>query len=107
MTCAKKHVRAELYTAQGTFVGTNDCENPQAICPRSPAMRNDYALCASLCRQPDHAETAAINAALDAGAVLDGAKMRIFHHRVCPGCEQEMRHHGIRWECIGGTHEHS
>ena len=93
--CAKKRVKATLVCLSGSrFIGTNDCFAPQKVCPRTPS--EGYAKCASVCRQPGHAELMAIRAAGDAAR---GGTMYIegIGH-VCDDCQRAMRELDIKWQ---------
>ena len=106
MSCAKKPVRAEIITPEGVFEGWNDCDVPQPICPRAGNMvRDDYELCITVCKQPDHAEMVALDAAVKAGASLDGAICRVWHWRCCQQCAKELEMHGVSIECMEVRHE--
>lgn len=61
MTCAKKKVVCLIVNGVDSFVGTNDCENPQETCPRAPG--EDYTKCKTICKQKGHAEEIALNLA--------------------------------------------
>jgi len=98
MTCAKAHVRAEIITPDGQWAsGTNACRNPQDTCPRQgdAYRRNDYTLCQSVCDQPAHAEIAALTALTAAGHSPQGATAYVYHHRVCPACQEALSRAGV------------
>lgn len=87
MTCAKTVVTCTIITRDGErFVGRNDCDNPQRVCPREPG--EGYAKCVSICQQPGHAETMALREA--------GEKARGGHAYVegigyaCKDCQLEL-----------------
>jgi hypothetical protein len=97
MTCAKKRVRAELTTPTGeVYHGENTCLSPQPTCPRQPG--EGYAKCKAICRQPMHAEIAALVAAHECPNPLQGSHMRIrgIDH-VCAECQTLMQELGITW----------
>lgn len=82
--CAKKQVTAIV----GHNIGTNECENPQGVCPRGPG--EGYDKCKSICKQGAHAE---INA-LKEGSTSDTLYL-YGHDHCCENCLQEMRKAGI------------
>lgn len=101
--CAKQHVMATAVTEDGgRYVGTNECDNPQASCPREVQgypRGLGYHLCKEVCQQQGHAEEMAIKAAKAAGASLVGAVVYLEGHDevggpgssyptsvTCPGC---------------------
>ena len=96
MTCAKARVTCRIVTLSGeVFTGSNDCNNPQAVCPRIAAgsVRDDYALCGEVCWQWGHAEEVA--AAGRARVPVVGATAYVTHHRVCGRCEAALRARGV------------
>jgi deoxycytidylate deaminase len=95
MTCAKRKVTCTIYTSDGPFVGTNDCENPQSVCPRISG--EDYTKCRTICHQNDgHAEIQAIAAAKAFGTDLRGAVATIRgHYYICEPCGAAMRDAGL------------
>jgi hypothetical protein len=74
--CAKLRVVTTIVTPDGRrFVGANDCEAPQANCPRVGLPTGvGYHLCCEVCRQNAHAEVVAIAAA---GEAAQGAKIYV------------------------------
>lgn len=95
MTCAKQVVEATIIATDGTtYVGRNDCANPQAVCPRGSMPSNvGYHLCRSVCRQAGHAEVMAIEAA---GEHAEGATLILRGHvAVCPECMKACNAAGI------------
>ena len=96
--CAKRHVSTRLVTFAGRiYHGTNECENPQAVCPRLPG--EGYDKCKSICRQGAHAEIVALEAAiaaegpyvaLGAEAVVEG------HYYCCEHCSRQLANAGVR-----------
>lgn len=92
--CAKRQVEARLYPLGGDkiFVGRNDCEHPQPVCPRAPD--EDYEKCTTVCGQSGHAEIEALRAAGDTN--LKGATLALTGHwRVCRECAEAIRDAGI------------
>jgi hypothetical protein len=99
MTCAKTVVKARLLCRNGKFYdGENACLNPQAICPRKPG--EGYLPCINVCKQPFHAEIAAILKAMDDITEVRGGKMTVFHDKVCEHCRDVMKLYEITWECV-------
>ena len=91
MTCAKKKVICFLVAEDGSiFTGSNDCQNPQATCPRKPW--EGYEKCNSICKQKHHAE---IDALQKAGDKARGAKVYVVHKRVCPDCQKALDAAGV------------
>jgi tRNA(Arg) A34 adenosine deaminase TadA len=97
MTCAKKTVLAVITDAEGRVLGwgSNECGAPQDACPREPG--EGYAKCLSICRQPSHAEIAAISNVLKHhGRVPEGARCRVFGiDRICNECIVALDEFGI------------
>ena len=95
MTCAKRQVTALLTTRHGDTVrGTNECFNPQPVCPRKPG--EDYTKCRTICKQRGHAEIQAIDAALEYGLDLFGATCTVTgHYYVCHHCAQALSDAGV------------
>jgi tRNA(Arg) A34 adenosine deaminase TadA len=92
--CAKRRVVCRIWTRQGIFTGTNDCDNPQPTCPRAPG--EGYEKCKTICRQKGHAEIAALDAALEARANLRQAEVEVFgHYHVCEHCARTLAEHGV------------
>ena len=96
--CAKKRVACTIVAADGQrYVGTNDCVTPQSVCPRLPG--EGYEKCASVCRQPGHAEVMALEAAGEAAhgslAWIEG----IGH--VCCDCEAALDDAGVLAWALG------
>lgn len=93
MTCAKVSVTATLTTTAGeTFVGTNDCDYPQPICPRKPG--EGYEKCSSICGQRHHAEVGALLAAGPERAA--GGTMHVNYHYACEPCQAACAAFGIK-----------
>jgi len=87
--CVKTRVIATLITRDGQrFVGENDCENPQDVCPRADyAFGEGYHFCWEVCEQKAHAEINAIHKAgkfaCESTIYLEG------HTRCCDNCQGE------------------
>lgn len=100
MTCAKRQVKAVLVGYSGrTYTGTNDCANPQDVCPREPG--EDYEKCRSVCGQVGHAE---IDALLQAGPDARGGIMRVDHTYACDECIEAMKAAGVARLVVGVDH---
>ena len=68
MACAKKQVTCHIIGRDGlSFVGRNDCRNPQVVCPRLPG--EGYEKCKTICDQIGHAEEVAL---MEAGDMAQG-----------------------------------
>lgn len=95
MTCAKQTVVAIIKNNGKVWFGTNWCENPQRICPRSGMKTGEgYDLCKSICEQVSHAE---VMACKWAQAEAEGGTMIIYGHAyVCDDCKRVAREYGIR-----------
>lgn len=93
--CAKARVVCTIVTPDGRrFVGTNDVDRPQRVCPRGPdSYRGDYELCALVCRQTGHAEQVAL---ANARKWAVGATAYVEHHRVCDDCHRMLTKAGIQ-----------
>jgi cytidine deaminase len=65
-------------------------------CPRQPD--EGYLPCVNVCRQPFHAEVAAIMKAMDDDTDVREGRMTIWHHRVCEHCRDVMNRYNITWE---------
>ena len=97
MTCAKKTVRASLICLDGkVYYGSNACLNPQSVCPRTTG--DGYLKCLTICKQPMHAEMAALFAAEDGGSEPRGGRMIIWHDRCCEECQRLLDRYQITWE---------
>jgi len=96
--CAKATVTCTLVAADGTrFVGTNYCEASQPTCPRLPG--EDYAKCASVCRQAGHAEIVALRLA---GSKARGARAYIEGHTyACRDCQETLFAAGVSSFSVG------
>lgn len=87
--CARKVVTATIITPSGRrFVGTNHCNNAQAVCPRGDMPTGvGYEMCRDICQQPGHAEMQAlVNAALEGEAVAGGVIYIEGHTYACNSC---------------------
>lgn len=99
MTCAKRKVTAVLVVDDRHFVGENKCSAPQRVCPRQPG--EGYEACKTVCGQDDHAEVAAIKAALAAKVDLKRNRFvppRMFlygHSAACANCTEWLMKYGI------------
>jgi deoxycytidylate deaminase len=93
--CAKRRVMCRITTLAGeTFVGENDCANPQPACPR--AEGEGYEKCKSVCGQAGHAETEALAKARTAGADARGAVAELYgHYWICEPCGAALRDAGV------------
>jgi tRNA(Arg) A34 adenosine deaminase TadA len=92
MSCAKKRVLCILITeGNELFIGENWCNNPQPICPR--AAGEDYSKCQTICRQPEHAEIAALR---KAGNKAKGSTVLITHNRICKDCAEALNQAGVK-----------
>lgn len=90
--CAKRRVICTIVAPGGQrFVGSNDCRNPQQVCPRIPG--EGYDKCKSVCQQVGHAEVVALALAgpraRGAHAVING------HYYACETCSRLMRDAGV------------
>lgn len=91
--CAKREVTCAIISGDLSqqFVGTNDCANPQAVCPRSPG--EGYEKCQSICQQGDHAEIKAVK--LAGAAAKDGMAQIHGHYYICESCGRALRDAGV------------
>lgn len=93
--CAKRVVECDIEAFGGAerFSGTNDCANPQAVCPRAPG--EGYEKCQTICQQGEHAEIKALNAA---GDKARGGIARIWgHYYICEPCGRALRDAGVHY----------
>lgn len=99
--CAKQRVKATLVAASGErFVGYNDVENPQEVCPRGGMPTGEgYELCQTVCQQQSHAEVAAVKAA--GGAALGGVLYLEGHYYACKPCETFAFKNGVTQIIMG------
>lgn len=95
--CAKTIVTCVLQLASGPIVvGRNDCFRPQAACPREPG--EGYEKCRSICRQPYHAETAALAKAEQRYGAASATGAKAFIHgigHVCRDCQERLFAAGV------------
>lgn len=99
--CAKQTTRATIIAPNGSrYVGTNDCANPQTICPRADMPTGvGYELCISICRQTGHAE---VNAVRAAGSAAQGGKLYLEgHYYACANCKATAEAAGVTEIVIG------
>ncbi|MCD1645281.1 DNA cytosine methyltransferase [Aurantimonas coralicida] len=99
--CVKQRVMATIVAADGRrFVGENDCETPQTVCPRAEMPTGvGYELCKSICRQTGHAE---INALKVAGEAARGATLYLEGHTyACEPCKSACEDAGVLEIIIG------
>lgn len=94
--CPKRSVYALVVTADGQhYCGanwiTNECVT---VCPR---VEGDlYEKCKSVCLQPFHAETSAMDHCIDAGNTTIGATVYVVgHDYCCDGCIAAMTANGV------------
>lgn len=99
--CVKQTVTATIITTDGErFVGTNDCLNPQTVCPRAGMPTGvGYELCQTVCRQTAHAEVNAINKARS--RAKGGVLYLEGHTYACEPCKQACADAGIAEIIIG------
>lgn len=101
--CAKQTVTATIVALDGhMFVGTNHCNNPQAVCPRSDLPSGvGYEMCRDICDQPAHAE---VNAIMAAGEKAKGATIYLEGHTYfCCDCKKKIEQSGIKERYIIGA----
>lgn len=92
--CAKRTVRACIVTDSHIFVGSNECANPQPVCPRAPG--EGYAKCTDICQQGAHAEIQALERAKKAGVSLARSIAYVQgHHYICEACGIALRDAGV------------
>jgi deoxycytidylate deaminase len=90
--CAKRAVECVITATDGqTFVGRNDCENPQPVCPRLPG--EGYEKCKSICNQAGHAEREAVKAAGE--HARGGSALLTGHYWMCEPCGAALRDAGV------------
>lgn len=96
--CAKTTVVCTLVTPTGKrFVGTNYCNNAQALCPR--LLGEGYEKCRSVCQQAGHAEIVALDVA---GAEARGSRAYIEGHTyACQHCQEALFAAGVLSLTIG------
>lgn len=90
--CAKRQTRCVILgNNQMRYEGTNDCENPQDVCPRQPG--EGYEKCRTICRQRGHAEQNALRAA---GAhARNGTATLHGHYYICEECGRALAEAGV------------
>lgn len=98
--CAKAVVTCKILGTRGdTYIGTNECNNPQRVCPREDG--EDYTKCKTICDQQGHAELQAIELAgadcREGIAILDG------HTYFCEYCQHALFDAGIALIGINGA----
>lgn len=96
MTCAKRLVTCTLVAPDGVYrvIGSNACENPQAICPR--AANEGYTKCDTVCRQQGHAEIQALVKAKKMGWDVTGWTAYVRgHYYICEPCARALNESGI------------
>lgn len=108
--CAKRQVSCDIYLDDDIFPiirAQNDCENPQAVCPREEG--EGYEKCKTICRQSGHAEqqaAAQLNTmrASTSLKTFDGMlrKRRVSavvqgHTYVCRECQEALHAAGVKW----------
>jgi len=98
--CAAQTVVAKLVTTTGNvYYGSNMCVVKHDTCPRRTANMpsgTGYDLCASMCNQPYHGETSAINECVNANDTTVGGTMYVYGHTVCcSNCQSSMKEAGI------------
>lgn len=93
MTCAKIKVACAIVSKDGqVFMGRNDCDNPQKICPRDAG--EGYEKCTSICQQQGHAEIMALKAA---GSKAQGGRAYLWgHNSYCHACQLALFSAGIK-----------
>lgn len=99
--CVKQRVIATIIATCGEeFVGENDCDNAQSVCPRAGmASGVGYHLCREVCRQGSHAEIAALK---KAGPKARGATLHLRGHTyVCDDCQAALDAAGVAKTVIG------
>lgn len=91
MSCAKTRVVCTIVNNGQRFIGTNDCANPQKVCPRISG--EGYGKCRSTCQQEGHAEIMALKYA--GGVARGGIAFISGHRKCCPECEQALKDAGV------------
>jgi hypothetical protein len=96
--CAKAVVTCTLVLPDGRrFVGRNDCETPQAACPREPS--EGYEKCRTICGQLGHAERRAVAAS---GFLAHGAHAYVEGNTyLCRACQEYLTASGVHTFTIG------
>ena len=105
MSCSKQTVIAIIKNGRNFWVGSNDCKNPQDVCPRDKekfVSGEGYELCKDVCGQEHHAE---IDACLKAGK--ENCKGNVIyligHHYCCQNCKDFMKDYGIEMVFFADT----
>lgn len=106
--CAKRVVSCEIevvdvFCGVHRFIGRNDCENPQPVCPRLPG--EGYEKCKTVCRQQGHAELQALRkfnvwVAQHPGDLEHAYNVRATvkgHTYICRDCQEAMYASGLKW----------
>jgi deoxycytidylate deaminase len=96
--CVEATVKCTLVTVAGEhIVGTNECANPQSVCPRAPG--EGYEKCKSVCRQLGHAEVVAV---MRAGGQARGSRAYIEGHTyACMDCQHVLFGAGVKSVSVG------
>jgi len=90
--CAKREVIGMIRNGNACWVGSNWCESPQEVCPRSDG--EGYDKCQSVCKQHAHAE---IDALERAGDKSNGAYFYLIgHDHICEQCLVALCDAGIK-----------
>lgn len=99
--CAKRTVTCTIIAADGErFVGRNDCDNPQPVCPRMPG--EDYAKCVTVCAVQGHAEVVTLRMA---GEKARGGHAYVEGHTyACQSCQEALFGAGVAALTIGAPH---
>jgi deoxycytidylate deaminase len=99
--CAKAVVECVIVTLDGkSYVGRNDCANPQPVCPRAPG--EDYTKCREICQQASHAEVAALAECESLGGdPVGGTAYMNGNTYFCKPCQEMLTAAGVRFFCIG------
>jgi deoxycytidylate deaminase len=94
--CAKQVVTCKIVCSDGQeFVGRNDCDNAQTVCPRAGMKFGEgYDLCFIVCGQQGHAE---IQALALAGSLANGGHAEISGHTYCcQNCTNSLMAAGVK-----------
>lgn len=99
--CAKVIVICTITDSSGiSYVGTNWCETPQAVCPRAPG--EDYTKCKTICNQQGHAE---LDALKKAGIYARGSTATLHGHtHYCRDCQESLFKAGVTSLAIINQH---
>ena len=95
MTCAKQKTTAIVVNGGNAWVGTNECDNPQEVCPKiGMKTGKGYLICKKVCGQKNHAEA---SACIKAGQGARGATLYLIgHYYACDSCKSIMDEYGIK-----------